>query len=103
VIWNPGCRTRTGFCAGVGLAQLAGILVPGKDTRNTTLLPIGVGVPVGLGYGTLTHSAAVAVTDVVVTNAGGAGVTSDVLMRDASRKPLRPIPGLAVGVLKIKL
>jgi len=29
--------------------------VPGKDMLNTTLLPTGVGAPVGLGYGTLTH------------------------------------------------
>jgi hypothetical protein len=38
-----------------------------------------------------------------VLNAAGIGVTSDVLAMDASKNPLAPIPGLAVGVVKARL
>ena len=42
-------------------------------------------------------------TDVVVVKGAGVGVQSVVSTREARRNPLRPLPGVAVGVDKAKL
>jgi len=61
-------------------------------------------VGVGRGYGTLFHCAmGVGETDVVVVKGAGVGVQSWVSKRDASKKPFRPRPGVAVGVVKAML